>query len=211
MERCFCSACVPTAAPLVCSRCGEEIRWGARESRLGYWHREAVDHQPIHGHMFLAAEQERAAQHLAQWREAAPVEPEPTEDEDEDELEDVEIVPLPEPEIPRHDVTAEDFPPRSGIRQIVNLVTKTPGWELVRFTHARGPWIGSKGTMLSVSDSVVLGARGPEGVDGVPIAVGTWRDGAFKTAYTGVLKAGHLTTIGANSKALKTWIKEHSA
>lgn len=208
-EHCWCSTCVPTSAPHVCSRCGEEVRWGARDGHMGYWHREAVDHQPIHGHRFLAADQELAVQHLARWRELAP-EPEPV-DEDDDELEDDAVIaPLPEPEVPRHDVTADAFPPRSGIRQILNLIDRTPGWELMRLTHARGPWIGSKGTMLSISDSVVLAARGPVGVDGTPIAVGTWRDGDFKTAYTGVLQAGHLATTGVNSKALKTWIKEHS-
>lgn len=120
------------------------------------------------------------------------------------------VPPLPPVEIPCHPVEIDSFPPRSGIRQILNIITRTDDWELRRLTHARGPYVGSAGTALSISDSVVLGARGP-GVDsGVRIAVASWRDGAFDFAYTGILKDGVVTTTAADSKALKAWIKEPS-
>ena len=84
-----------------------------------------------------------------------------------------------------------------------------PGWELRRLTHARGPYVGATGECLSVSDTIVLGARGPE-VDGARrIAVASWRDGAFDFAYTGILKGGAVTTNAANSNALKAWIKDN--
>lgn len=83
-----------------------------------------------------------------------------------------------------------------------------PGWELRRLTHARGPYVGASGECLSVSDVVVLGARGPEVDGGYRIAVASWRDGKFDFAWTGVVKDGTAHTEQANSDALKAFIKE---
>lgn len=142
------------------------------------------------------------------FREAEERELEFDEDEDRETTDDIEVEEYPEPEMRRTPVTADEFPPRSGIRQICNLVAKTDGWEIVRFTKARGPYIGAAGGVLSTSDSVVLGARGPVQVDGTRrVAVASWRDGSFDSAYTGVLEGGQITTTGVNSAGLKAWIK----
>jgi hypothetical protein len=170
---------------MICQRCGEEVRFGWRHGLPGWWHREDVDH------------------------EADPVVPEArTYDLDED-GEPIIIVPPPEPEVACHDVSIDDFPPRSGIRQICNLVKKTPGWELRRLTASRGAYLGAKGQVLSTSDSVVLGARGPARLDGsVPIAVASWRDGAFDFAHIGAITDSHQVPMTkVSSTDMKGWIK----
>lgn len=111
---------------------------------------------------------------------------------------------IPEPELRRTPVDVDDLPPRSGMRQIANLVLRTDGWELARLTRARGPYLGSDGSVLSISDSLVLGARGPEG----RVAVATWRDGKFDSAYTGRVVCGVTHMRSANATELKSWIKE---
>ncbi len=120
------------------------------------------------------------------------------------------VEPIPEPEVRRHTVEVDSFPPRSGIRQMVNLVLKTDDWELRRLTHARGPYLGANGKALSISDTIVMSARGPGVDDGVSFVVCSWRDGAFDTGYTGVMKAGTINPMPATSTAIKAWIKENS-
>ena len=83
-----------------------------------------------------------------------------------------------------------------------------PGWELRRLTHARGPYVGANGECLSISDTIVLGARQTGLDDGYRIAVASWRDGAFDFAWTGVVKGNVAHTDRANSNALKAWIKD---
>jgi len=123
------------------------------------------------------------------------------------------IAPPPEPEIACHPIEVSDLKPRSGILQMANLILgknkdKVQGWELRRLTHSRGPYVGSSGEVLSISDSIVMGARGPEVDSGVRVAVASWRDGEFDFGYTGILKDGVVTTQPANSNALKAWIKD---
>lgn len=203
----------------MCSRCGAEVRWGRRDGAPEYLHREAVDHPAVLGHTLTeadAAEIERQ-RHLERTRETkdgietytiAAIERAKAPGDDE---EGVEPEPVPEPEVARHDVTADDFPPRSGIRQVANLVAKTPGWEVARFTACRGPYLGAKGKVLSISDHVVLGARGPRQVDGSrPIAVASWRDGAFESGYIGTLRNGRIESIPTNSTDMKGWIKREA-
>lgn len=210
--------------PQTCSRCGQEVRYGKRGGTTGYLHREDVDHMPAFGKLWTPEEGERLEAELDRVR-VRPV------GEVEDDVQKIEFYTtrrvglkgpaakaydalhtdafvMPKPEVACHPVEPDSFPPRSGIRQIINLVDKTDGWERRRLTHARGPYVGSSGEVLSISDSVVLGARGP-GVDsGVRVAVASWRDGAFDFAYTGILKDGAVTTTAANSNALKAWIKD---
>ena len=114
---------------------------------------------------------------------------------------------LPEPEQRAHPVEPESFPPRSGIRQVLNLIEKTSTWERVSLTHARGPYFGgAKGKDLSISDSVLLKARGVE-VDGVrPFAVASWRDGSFDFAYIGEIRGGRILPRPANATVMKKWI-----
>jgi hypothetical protein len=206
---CFCGRCVPNDIPkdpwrTACARCGEEVRFGVRDGVKTWHHREDVGHTAILGHSPLTR-------------------PEPTEVYGTDE----------EPEIPRvievhkHPVDPADFAPTSGIRQIANLVSgvtrvmpngKTstsqkhppaaPGWELISLTHARGPYMGSKGEVLSISDTHLLKARGPVALDGTRrVAVASWRDGKFDFAYIGTIKDSNLSPVRVSSDELKGWVK----
>lgn len=224
-EACFCSVCAPTGAPAQCSACGEEIRLGYRDGKKGWWHREAVDHAPIHGHRMTWADVEESRRQredvIRYTDEGEPyttAEYEIKKDPDKARRrrrlaalkgEDPDYVePIPEPEMRATPVEVESLPPRSGMRQIANLVVKTEGWELRRLTAARGPYVGGDGSVLSISDSLVLGARGQELDGGVAIAVASWRDGKFDHAYAGVLKDGVAKVDPVNATELKTWIKE---
>ena len=224
-----------------CSRCGEEVRYGVRGGLTGWLHREDVDHAPVFGHIASAEEKagwaaemlvtrerlpSKAAGHCPTHQDLTPLEVYTTAENDILKDKDVArrrqrlielhgrdpdyVAPIPEPEVRRQTVEVESFPPRSGIRQMVNLVLKTPGWELRRLTHARGPYMGSKGEVLSISDSIVMSAR-TKVDDGYALVVCSWRDGAFDTGYTGVLKAGVITPTPATSTAIKAWIKENTS
>lgn len=211
---CFCGRCVPNDIPkdpwrVACSRCGQEVRFGERDGMKGWWHREAVDHHPVLGH----SPQQRAEVH----------EEPPTEEEIAAEaLQNAQV------EVWAHDADPEEFSPQSGIKQIYNLVTgvtrkspttgkasKSPkhpamaeGWELVNLHHARGPYRGSKGEVLSISDTHVLRARGPVELDGsYRVAVASWRDLAFDFAFIGTVANGRLDVRKADSDTMKNWIK----
>lgn len=122
----------------------------------------------------------------------------------------VDEEPLPPVEVACHPVEPRDPLVPGGVRTITNLLSKQ-GWELRRLTHARGPYVGSKGKVLSISDTIVLGAREPEtlGLDRpVRVAVASWRDGKFDFAYRGGILGGRLiSTESANAVGLKNWIK----
>lgn len=212
MTVCYCSRCVPNDIPkdpwrVACSRCGQEVRFGEVAGRKGWHHREAVDHMAVLGHS-------PGRQDVSNMLEV----------EEEDPLQSAEV------EVWAHPVEVTEFTPQSGIRQIANLASgetrlmpngKTskskkhppaaPGWELVNITHARGPYRGSKGEVLSVSDTHVLRARGPAGVDGAwRVAVGSWRDLSFDFAFIGTVRGGRLTDIRkVGSDEMKDWIKGH--
>lgn len=124
-----------------------------------------------------------------------------------------EVEPLPPVEIPGHKVEPKDEVVPGGVRTVVNLLAKR-GWELRRLTHARGPYVGAKGDVLSISDTVVLGAREVPrcergGLDRPDrIAVASWRDGKFDLAYVGYIRDGQITvTERANATTMKAWIK----
>ena len=173
-----------------CSVCGQEVRRGVRHGREAYWHREDVDHEPIFGAQ-MTPEKWEAMRDVLTAR---------------DEAEEVDET-IPGVESPCRPIATDDLEPRSGIRQVANLVAKN-GWELRRLTHARGPYMGSKGKCLSVSDSIVLGARGPERLDGgVPVVVASWRDGKFDFAHTGILKDGRVSIAKVDATTMKNWIK----
>lgn len=219
--------------PLTCSRCGEEVRYGARGTVLGWLHREEKDHAVILG--FIASDEEKARWESELDKERTRMvtktkgkgdnkttyEVEETytartlnlkgdakKEAEADDDEDVSVEVIPEPEQRATPVEIDSFAPRSGIRQILNLIEKTPEWEIVSLTASRGPYIGSSGKVLSISDVVLLRARE---VDSSPhLAVASWRDGAFDFAYTGVLQDGVVTSTAANSMALKAWIKGES-
>lgn len=196
-----------------CGVCGEEIRFGRRGSDPRWsgprWlHREDADHEPVHG-VPLTPEKwaEIMANHEQQVADKASRKKKNDLKSDADEEpEDEGPIIIPPPEVPAIAVEPGHFPARSGIRQIISLAQKN-GWEIVRLTIGRGPWIGATGKMLSISDVWVLGARGPE-VDGVRrVGVACWRDGSFEFAQFGTLKAGVLTVTRGSSTDLKSWIK----
>lgn len=210
---CYCSRCVPTGIVAkghvsVCSACGEEIRFGTRDGVLAWHHRGAVDHVPRHGHS--APYTTRETTDLPKTEEELAAEA----------LQNAKV------EVYAHDVSPEEFSPQSGIRQIANLVSgvtrvmpngkasksmkhppMAPGWELVNLHHARGPYKGSKGEVLSISDTHVLRARAVR-VDGtIDIAVASWRDLGFDFAFIGTIKDGRLSPRKVGSDELKDWIK----
>lgn len=213
-----------TMAEVRCGRCGEEIRHGVREGITDWWHREAVDHHAILGRAATTedlAELERQYTQVVRTYEDGSTyttaEHDIARDKDVDrrrrrqaELRGEPLqteVFVPPVETACHPVDVDSFAPRSGIRQVVNLVARS-GWELRRLTHARGPYIGAGGEVLSISDSVVLGATGPDRLDGTtPVAVASWRDGKFDFAYTGIIKDGRLSTTKADATTMKGWIK----
>lgn len=210
-----------------CSRCGEEVRWGWRDGQEAYWHREQVDHVPIFGRYMTP---EEVAENTRRYREEVfyleDGTPYTAAQADASKFKDTEqrrralaelagedpdyIAPTPPVEILGHAVQPDSFPPRSGIRQVINLVEKK-GWYLARLTKSRGPYLGADGSVLSISDCVVLGAvSGPPlcwraGLDSKDrFAVGSWRDGKFDFAYIGVI--GRAPTK-VDSPTLKKWIK----
>lgn len=195
-------------APQTCSRCGEEVRYGKRDGITGWLHREDVDHLPLFGALWTAEDQARVEASLSEMASRGKADKrtevaEPVDDEAPDVWAEV-----PKPFVTAQPVGPEDFPPRSGIRQIHSLASKTDGWEVANFTLAIGPYVGARGQVLSISDSVKMVLRGPGVDNGRRVAVASWRDGAFDFAYTGILRDGIVYTEPANSTALKAWIKE---
>lgn len=127
--------------------------------------------------------------------------------------EEPEVKPLPAPEVPSRPVEPKDEAVPGGVRTITNLLRKR-GWELRRLTHARGPYLGANGDVLSISDTVVLGAREKPrcprgGLDRPPrIAVASWRDRKFDFAYVGHVTGNHITVEArVNATEMKSWIK----
>lgn len=173
-----------------CGRCGEEVRHGTRGGFTGWLHREDKDHRATLGRV-LTETDERRDRRLAELR-----------GQDPDYVE-----PLPPVEVYAHDVDPADFAPRSGIRQVINLILKQ-GWDLVSVKHARGPYVGSGGKALSISDTHVVKARGPAALDGgVPVVVASWRDGKFDFSYIGTIQGGRLIPTKVDATTMKNWIK----
>lgn len=125
----------------------------------------------------------------------------PTGDADEGEV-------IPPVEVPCHPVEPDTLPPRSGLRQVINLAARQ-GWERKRLTHARGPYMGGRNQVLSISDSVVLEVHAPRELDGsYRWAVASWRDSKFDFAFIGTARRGaRLEIHGVDATTLKNWIK----
>jgi hypothetical protein len=200
--------------PQTCSRCGQEVRYGRRDDVTGWLHRDPdADHMPLFGGPLWTPElQEKIESSLAEM--AARGKSDKKKDAPEPEDEPDVWAEVPEPYVTAKPVTPDDFTANSGIRQIYNLATgqnkkaKVTGWEVVSLTLAIGPYVGARGQVLSISDSVKMVLGGPEVDNGRRVAVASWRDGAFDFAYIGILKGRTVTTQPANSNALKAWIKE---
>lgn len=209
--------------PETCSRCGQEVRYGTRAGVTGWLHRGKVDHLPIFGQVFtpeMAAEVEHQRRNVIRFFDDGTSYTTAEYDIEKDKdvarrrarLAELRGEPLqtehiiPPVEVPCHPLEVDDLPPRSGMRQVANLVIKTEGWELRRLTHARGPYMGQNGECLSISDTIVLGARCAVD-DGTRIAVVSWRDGKFDHAYIGTIQDGHLNPRKVDATTMKNWIK----
>lgn len=204
---------VDVTRPLICRKCDEEVRYGRRADVTGWFHREDKDHEPAFGSYWTPEMQAKLDAGLLALRERGKAdkkkEAEPVDDEDGPD----KWAEVPEPYVTAQPLTAADLAPRSGMLKIYNLATgrnkdKVQGWEVVGLTLAIGPYVGARGQVLSISDSIKMVFRGPGVDNGRRVAVASWRDGAFDFAYTGILKGGTVYTQPANSNALKAWIKE---
>lgn len=207
--------------PEVCGRCGQEVRYGVRPSPARppadqdkpYWmHRDPADdleHTVILGTPWtpeLQVKIDAALAEMASRGKADDAKKKQQEEAEQAEKWDQ----IPPPEVPAYDIDVTDLPKGSGMVQIANLLNRTDGWEIVRLRKSRGPYIGARGQVLSISDCVRIGARGPleEGVDGGRrCAVASWRDGGFDFAYTGHIRGRTVYTTAANFNGLKAFIR----
>lgn len=179
-------------SPQTCGRCGEEIRWGRRDNLDGWWHRENVDHMAVLG-VYTPRESLLEQWDGRLWTFGEAPEPEEgAEDGEEGGSSDFEPI-----EVPSTPVDPKDAP--AGPKRLANLGLKL-GWELVRLTYARGPYMGANGKSLGVSDvHVVALRRGRLG------AVAYWRDGKAVAGWL-LDEDGWLDRVGIS--ALQNWMKE---
>lgn len=215
---CFCSRCSPSSIDVVCSRCGEEVRWGHRDGLNAYWHRTDVGHMAILGHLHTEADEAAIQAALDTYtveykgktltireyeiakikdrvkREAA--EREAADDADEDYEPEV----IPEPEVRSTSIEKTDERLPGGAKQIWNLAEKH-GWRVVRSTYSRGPRVHrTQQKVISISDFLVLGIV----LDEQHLwAVGSWQDNKFDFAYTGGPEGSHKV----DSRTWKSLIK----
>jgi hypothetical protein len=191
-------------------------------------HREPTDHQVALGNLFTDADKAEAERqrHLPRVR----IDKDGNEEhyttaelehralkksirEDEDDY----VPPSPEPiecyatEINHKgttDVTIVDGSVRQvttpgGARTILNLAAKV-GWEVLRLSYSRGPYIGARGESLGVSDILILVVRAPI-VDGIVNGgVASWRDD--KSDWAWLVSDGKTTNVGV--RELTTFMKE---
>lgn len=199
-------------APLTCAFCGEEVRWGWRHGRLAWLHREDVDHDVKFGNYLKPGEWDEITARLAEGLKFRTKRTndgqEEAREETSHELEPIEVRSVPMPHKGRMFVGCSDGSVAvatvpGGTRTLLNLAAKQ-GWEVLRLTYSRGPYLGALGGSLGVSDSVLCILGGPV-VDGGRLwAVASWRDGEADWAMQ--ITKGHSTLVGM--KALTTWIKE---
>lgn len=112
-----------------------------------------------------------------------------------------EVIELPEPEVGATPVDHKDERVPGGVRTVTNLLAKQD-WSLRKLTYARGPRVGAKGGVLSISDTILLKA-----VDGSKFCVALWVDGKFDFGYVGEVKEGLIVPHPVNATELKNWIK----
>jgi len=213
-----------------CSACGQEVRWGWRNEgqglRQGWWHREHVDHRATFGQVadlktVYTPVLERRREKNPDWagwtdvdEDGAKIEPEPEPFDRRDDL-GIEQVKdqqegwdaIPEPEVRATGIHPDDPRTPGGARKICNLLKKS-GWERRRLSFARGPYLGAKGDLLSISDHVVLVARVTNSEERRYV-VASWRDGKFDSAWIHSKDPNGKQTVldKVNSNQLKEWIR----
>lgn len=195
--------------PQTCSKCGEEVRYGVRGGVRGWLHRDEKDHLALFGTLWTPEDQARVEASLAEMasRGKADKKTETLPSDDDDDGSDVWDT-IPEPEVRCTPVPIEDLRPRSGILQMVNLIVKTDGWDLKAITRARGPWVGARGQVLSISDHHKVSALGPKVDNGQRFVVACWRDMKFESGYVGLIREGKVYPETLNSNDIKKFIKE---
>lgn len=201
-----------------CSLCGQEVRWGWRNEgqglRQGWWHRDHATHPAIFGQqadlktVYTPVLQRRREKNpdWAGWtdvdEDGAKIEPEAIEPEDEP-IEDA----IPAPEVRATGIHPDDPRTPGGAKQICNLLKKH-GWERRRLSFARGPYLGAKSDVLSISDHVVLVARVINSEERRYV-VCSWRDGKFDSAWIHSKDLNGKQTMldKVNANQLKEWIR----
>lgn len=144
----------------------------------------------------------------AKGRERVAIEEGDDDEEPESPLEPIEVYAFDIPlkgdfRAPRVDGGWQNGKVPGGCRTVLNLADKQ-GWTVVRLTYSRGPYLGSKGGSLGVSDFVRLILRGPVLDEGPLFGVASWRDG--KSDWTWIHANGH--TDNATVTQLKNLMKE---
>lgn len=225
-EVCYCARCNPTLAPVQCSRCGEEIRYGWRAGQEDWLHRGDVDHAPILGHMTTLAEHAEIERQLdlprtrtnqagqevvyttRTWRSKRGSKAEGDTTENEDAVPTWDGV-IPEPEL-RADRSVVPWPLRESVPNGVWLVLKpalAAGLEVARLTFARGPWTHSGGQRPPIQDTCVLAIRAAWLDSGTRAAVGCWRHVGdnWKFEHGLLITDYHAEFVSAAD--IKSWIK----
>lgn len=175
---------------------GEKVTWDETETYTAAEldlerYRKSKNHQKM----------EAAAEALAA------LEPVDNDEDDEeeglDEMPPVEVYSTPSPLVGALEIDGRQVKVPGGCRTIINLAAKV-GWEIHALTYSRGPYVGSSGKALSVSDMHRLVVRGPS-VDGVRrLGVAWWRDGKADWAWR--IEDNTITRGGV--KTLSDWMKE---
>jgi len=190
--------------------CGQEVRFGTRDGRTGWHHREAVDHNARFGVPSLGPTESRRL--VEEWRAAHDETAEDPNEHEEPLATTPEIYALPVDTVGRRrfvcfpDGTVADAQLPGGARTVVNAARKT-GWT-ISATYARGPWMHSSyWTPTRTVDHVALRlSRGDQR------AVATWRtkaDGTyeFKTAWVWTVPVRANGRTAVNSKELRELVK----
>jgi hypothetical protein len=208
--------------PETCAVCDQEVRHGHRDGVAAWWHREAVDHHAILGRRFTAADELEVQRQLDLPRvrlDKDGVEETYTARElqlkamskakrdqllaeglDDDEIALLERPEVPEPEVRCTPIERADDRCPQGVRNVMNAAARA-GWEVTRLTYSRGPYLGSKGQVLTISDSVVIHVVDGEG----HLGVASYRDRKVTSCWWGTIGGRcYLTSI----TDLKTKMKE---
>lgn len=208
----------------LCGRCGEEVRKGWRDGVEAWWHRGQVDHVAVLGRPFTAEDQAEVERQLDLPRvrldkdgneevytarelqikamNKAARDRLAEEGLDDEEIDAMQQVEIPEPEVRKTPIERADERCPQGARNLMNAAAKA-GWEVRRLTYSRGPWLGSKGNVLSISDLVACGVVDSDRRYGVA----SWRDGKVVSAWYGEREGDRvpmaLTTITDLKKRMK--------
>jgi hypothetical protein len=217
--------------PEICTSdgCGQEVRHGWRDGKKGWWHREAVDHQPIFGRRFTDADKAKVELELdvVRTRQRTTKDGEVVTEEytargerlramnkakreklleeglDEEEIAALHQICIPEPEVRKTTIERSDERCPQGARNLMNAAAKA-GWEVRRLTYSRGPWLGAKGNVLSISDLVACGVVDSDKRYGVAC----WRDGKVVSAWYGEREADRVPMALTTITVLKNKMKE---